>query len=175
MFGHLKAEDFINLIESAELPAKHRSHIETCAECRSTWESIRSVHAEVEALETEVPEPDWIRFRSSVRDELLSRSIQRQTAVRRWTGWAIRPASAWALSIVVVVGLTTATFLWRTEQPQPSTPVSEVALTEDVSAEFIDAGPQPSLFDGIVALGDEERERFLAMLEAEQKEAPDRK
>jgi len=45
MFGHLKAEDFINLIESAELPAKHRSHVETCAECRSTWESMRSVHA----------------------------------------------------------------------------------------------------------------------------------
>ena len=170
MFGHLKAEDFINLIESAELPAKHRSHIETCKECRSTWESMRSVHAEVEALETEVPEPDWVQFRSSIRDELLSRSIQRQTVVRRWTGWDIRPAFVWGLSFVLAVGITTATLLWRTEQPQPSTPVLDIAGTVDVSAELIDAGPQPSLFDGIVSLGDEERERFLAMLEAEQKE-----
>jgi len=76
------------------------------------------------------------------------------------------------LSIVVVVGLTTATFLWRTEQPQPSVPTAEIARTEEVPAAFIDAGPQPSLFDGIVALGEEERERFLAMLEAEQREAP---
>src|SRR5690349_24114956 len=101
MFGHLRAEDFVNLVEGAELSANHRSHIDACPRCRSTWESMRSVHSEMTSIETDIPEPDWEQFRLSVRDELLSRSIQRESAVRRWTGWPIRPAAAWALSVVM--------------------------------------------------------------------------
>src|SRR5262247_4191069 len=112
MLRHLKAADFVNLIEGAELPAKHQAHIDTCARCRATWESMRSVHAEITSVEMDIPEPDWAHFRSSVRDALLSRSIQRQTAVRRLTGWAIRPGFAWALSLLMAVGITTMTVLW---------------------------------------------------------------
>src|SRR4030095_15765437 len=120
MFGHLGAEDFINLMEGAELPAKHRSHIDACARCRSTWESMRSMHAEMASMETDIPEPDWEQFRSSVRDEMLSRSIQRESAVRRWTGWAIRPAVAWALSMLMAIGITTVTVLWTIDGRAPA-------------------------------------------------------
>jgi hypothetical protein len=162
MFGHLGAEDFVNLMEGAELPAKHRSHIDACPRCRETWESMRSVHAEMASMETDIPEPDWEQFRSSVRDEMLSRSIQRESAVRRWTGWAIRPAAAWALSVVMAVGITTVTVLWKAErnpEPQPGpVPYSEP----------IQVGPDKSLFEEIGSLGEEEQEQFRKLLESAQ-------
>src|SRR5213594_2614839 len=132
MFGHLKATDFVRLTEGMDhLPAKRRSHLQACARCRATWESLESLHTEVSSIDDEVPEPDWEQFRSSVRDELLSRSIQRESAVRRWTGWAIRPATAWALSMVMAVGITTVTVLWKAdpiavpEPPPVPSPASE--------------------------------------------------
>src|SRR6266704_7172864 len=125
MFGHLKATDFIRLTEGIDhLPAKRRSHLEACARCRATWESLESLHTEVSSIDDEVPEPDWEEFRSSVRDRLLSRSIQRETAVRRWTGWTIRPAAAWALSVFMAVGVTTVAFLWNTEHRTPAPAVT---------------------------------------------------
>src|SRR5213592_1598414 len=82
MFGHLKAKDFVKLTEGIDqLPAKRRSHLEACARCRAAWMSLESLHTEVSSIDDEVPEPDWEEFRSSVRDRLLSRSIQREPAV----------------------------------------------------------------------------------------------
>src|SRR5207245_6746773 len=118
MFGHLKAKDFVNLMEGIELPAKYRSHLKACSQCQAAWRSIESIHAELGSLDSGIPEPDWTEFRSSVRDRLLSRSIQRETAVRRWTGWAIRPAMAWVLSLLLIVGLTTAIVLWNAGRTQ---------------------------------------------------------
>src|SRR5262245_43141932 len=165
MFSHLKAEDFVNLVEGAELPAKHLQHLDTCSRCRQTWLSVSSVHAEITTLETDIPEPDWSEFRSSVRDELLSRSIQRQSTVRRWTGWSVRPAVAWALSLVLTVGITTAAVLWRTGSETRST----VTITEPASvepADLIAVEPERSLFDDVVSLGEEEQERFRQLLES---------
>ena len=169
MFGHLKGNDFVNLMEGIGLPAKHRSHLDACARCRATWQSLESIHAEVttkvSSMDEEIPEPDWEQFRSSVRDRLLSRSIQRETAVRRWTGWAIRPAMAWALSLLLVVGVTTVAVVWHSgQQITPSTslemPVTEPAL------EATEAGPERSLFDDLVQLGDDEQEQVRQMLES---------
>jgi hypothetical protein len=177
MLGHLKAEDFVNLIEGAELSAKHKAHIDSCARCRGTWESLRTVHAEITSLETDIPEPDWTRFRSSVRDELLSRSIQRESAVRRWTGWAIRPAIAWALSMLMVVGITTVTVLWKIDgrAPAPTPAGVEPAIPIEPAAEVIESGPEKSLFDDVVSLGEEQQEQLRQMLETGQKGAVYRK
>jgi hypothetical protein len=172
MFGHLKARDFVNLMEGVDLPAKYRSHLDACARCRTTWKSLESVHAdfssEVRSLDDEIPEPDWLQFRSSVRDRVLSRSIQRETAVRRWTGWAIRPAMAWALSLFLVVGVTTVTVMWnsgRTETPSNSVEMS----TSEPVAETVETGPERGLFDDLIQLGDDEQEQFQLMLESSQK------
>jgi hypothetical protein len=170
MFGHLKAEDFMNAMDGAELSVTHRNHLDTCARCRATWDSTRSVHAEMTSMETDVPEPDWVQFRSSVRDELLSRSIQRQTAVRRWTGWSIRPAVAWGLSLLMVMGITTVTVLWKVDNRAPvaTTVTQPQSLTEPAAIEVIEAGPEKSLFDDVVSLGDEEQEQLRQMLESAQ-------
>jgi hypothetical protein len=172
MFSHLKAEDFVNLLEGVELPAKRRSHMEACPRCQATWESMRSVHSEITSMETDIPEPDWVQFRSSVRDELLSRSVQRETAVRRWTGWTIRPAFAWALSVLMAVGITTMTVLWKIDGRTPVPPITTIEKSAvEPTLELIEAGPERSLFDDVVSLGEEQQERFRQMLELEQKES----
>jgi hypothetical protein len=174
MFGHLRSEDFVNLIEGAELSAKHRAHVESCDQCRSTWESMRSLHGEVSSMEADIPEPDWAHFRSSVRDELLSRSIQRQTAVRRWTGWTIRPAAVWALSVFMAVGITTLTVLWKVDRSPETPPIVNVhaPLSEPASDIFQDAGPERSLFADVMSLGEEQQEQLRQMLESAQKGPP---
>ena len=177
MFGHLKAEDFVNLMEGIEPAAKHKTHLDACAQCRGTWQSVKSVQAEVSSMDAEIPEPDWLEFRSSVRDQLLSRSIQRQSAVRRavrrWTGWAIHPAAAWALSVVLAVGVTTVTLLWNAGH---RTPVPAAVTIESPAfqpaVEVIEAEPERGLFDDVLQLGDEQQEQLQQLLESAQRGTP---
>jgi hypothetical protein len=169
MLGHLKAEDFVNLLEGLELPAKHKAHLDTCLRCRSTWESMRPLHSEMTSMEDEIPEPDWAHFRSSVRDELLSRSIQRESSMRRWTGWAVRPALAWALSLLMAVGVTTVTVLWKVDNRVPAPPAPAPIQSSpaiELATEAVEAGPEKSLFDDVVSLGEEEQRQFRQLLES---------
>jgi hypothetical protein len=167
MFGHLKAADFVNLMDGGDIPAKPRAHLEGCPQCRKTWQSMRSAHAGISSMETEIPEPDWAQFRSSVRDQLLSRSIQRQSAVRRWTGWAIRPATAWALSMLLVIGITTVTVLWKANGLTPPPASTFEPAVPDGSAEAsIDGAPDRTLFDDLIQLGEEEQDQLRQMLES---------
>ncbi len=170
MFGHLKAKDFVHFIEGIGPPAaKQSSHLESCAHCRATWKTLESLHARVSSMDDEIPEPDWEYFRSSVRDRLLSRSIQRETAVRRWTGWAIRPAMAWALSLLFVAGLTVLTVVWNGSKVVPRSNSFETPAMEPVSETTIEAGPERALFDELVQLGDEEQQQLRQMLEISRK------
>src|SRR3989442_13927163 len=98
MFGHLKAKDFVNLMEGIELPAKYRSHLDACTRCQTAWKSVESIHAELGSLDSGIPEPDWSKFRSSVRDSCQSRSIHHRCAIRRWPGSTLRPQITWTLS-----------------------------------------------------------------------------
>jgi hypothetical protein len=168
MFRHLKAEDFVNLMEGAALSAGPRTHIQQCPQCRATCESMMNMQAEISSLETDIPEPEWEPFRSSVRNELLSRSIQRQSAVRRWTGWTIRPAIAWALSLLAVAGITTVTVLWNVDRPAEPGPVVAESRAEP-PAELLEAGPEKALFDDVVLLGEDQQEQLRQMLESAQK------
>ena len=168
MFGHLKARDFVNLMEGAGLPEKYRSHLDVCSRCQATWKSLESVHAEISSMDDEIPEPDWVQFRSSVRDRVLSRSIQRETAVRRWTGWAIRPAMAWALSLFLVIGVTTVAVIWNNNSRVTDPHSFETSISEP-AAETVEAGPEKNLFDDLVQLGDDQQEQFRQMLESSQK------
>jgi hypothetical protein len=162
MFGHLKAEEFVNLMEGGTPPAKYRAHLETCADCRATFESMQSVHAEVESLDSGILEPDWVEFRETVRDRLLSRSIKRESIVRRWTGWSVRPAMVWALSLFLAVGVTTVTLLWNARH-RPA-PAAVEPVGSESPAEAIDVGPDRGLFDDVVSLDDEEQEQLSQML-----------
>jgi hypothetical protein len=162
MFGHLKAEDFVNLMEGGTPLAKHRAHLEACAECHSTFQSLQSVRAEIESMDSGIPEPDWLEFRETVRDQLLSRSIKRESALRRWTGWAVRPAMVWALSLFLAAGITTVTMLWNARH-RVSPAVVEPA-GPDSASETVEVGLDRGLFDDVVSLNDDQQEQLSEML-----------
>jgi hypothetical protein len=165
MFGHLKAKDFVNLIEGIDPPAKRRAHLNACTRCQAAWKSIESIHTGLGSLDSDIPEPDWMEFRSSVRDRLLSRSIQRESVVRRWTGWAMRPAMAWALSLLLIVGFTAVAILWnigRTSAPANLAP----APASETFPETVEAGPERALFDDLMQLGEDEQEKLQRILDS---------
>jgi hypothetical protein len=166
MFGHLKAEDFINFMEGAEQPAAHKTHLDSCARCHEVWEALKPLYAGITSLDADIPEPDWAEFRSSVRDELLSRSVQRQTVVRRWTGWAIRPSVAWALSLLLAVGIPTGAFLWHLQNENRTR--STVLSRQPLSASELIEGTEKAVFDDVIDLSDSEQEQFQQLLEAAQ-------
>jgi hypothetical protein len=167
MLGHLKAEDFINLMEGAEPPTTHKVHLDSCARCREVWESLKPLYAGVTSLDGEVPEPDWVEFRSSVRNELLSRSVQRQTVVRRWTGWAIPPAVAWALSLLLAVGIPTGAFVWHLQKESRGSATAQATRPLPAS-QLIEAGAEKTVFDEMIELNDSEQAQFQQLLEAAQ-------
>jgi hypothetical protein len=167
MFGHLKAKDFVNLIEGMEVPAKRRAHLDACPRCQAAWTSVTSMHNELGSMDDDIPEPEWTEFRSSVRDRLLSRSIQRESAVRRWTGWAVRPAMAWALSFLLIAGLTTVAILWNTGKASTPSSRAETTVSEPVP-EAVEAVSERSLFDDLVQLGADQQEQLQQILDSSQ-------
>src|SRR5215475_12165394 len=117
MFGHLKPEEFISITDGDVLKKDSLAHLNSCAVCTAQARSIRAVRTDL-AVEDGIAEPDWDTFRNSVRLELLSRSVQRQAAVRRWTGWPIRPAMAWSMSFALLIAVSVGGFLWHVSQDQ---------------------------------------------------------
>ncbi|HYR83043.1 MAG TPA: hypothetical protein VE422_03080 [Terriglobia bacterium] len=160
-------------MEGVELPPNRKLHLDGCPRCTATLTSMLSVHGAVTSLDADIPEPDWAEFRSSVRDRLLSRAAQRSSAVRRWTGWPIRPAAAWALSLVVAVGITTAAFLWNIERmrtaaeepPRLQPPAIELTDVDTMSLGWSKA----ALFDDLIQLNDVQAEQVRTLLESSQK------
>ena len=169
MFGHLKPGEFVDLIEGVDIPLGKRIHADHCERCFTTWKSMRAARQDLSLIDRDLIEPDWADFRSSVRDALLSRSAKRASAVRRWTGWPVRPVVAWALSVVAVAGVTAGAFMWnRTDAPATApTPAVEAIADENT---FIDAEmtvwSQTSVFEELSQLRTTEEEQFRALLQA---------
>jgi hypothetical protein len=172
MFGHLKAADFMNLVEGVALPDKRRVHVDSCARCTETLKAIKDVRNQVTAMQMtvdeHVPEPDWAEFRGDVRNALLSRSVKRETASRNWLGgmgW--RPAAAWGVSCVLVFGLMTGVVLWNQNGIDDSSavmaPVEE--SQEPVGINAIAGMGQPDVFDDLLQLDEHETENLQRLLE----------
>lgn len=131
MFGHLKAEDFINRIEGDELPADLRTHLQSCRECAESLASAQSLHSamtQAAASEGDIPEPDWSQFRMDVRNSMLSRSAQRQPKLG-WAGWLLRPAMSWGLAIAFTAGLSAGLFIWNQHGSQTAPAIQTASVT----------------------------------------------
>jgi hypothetical protein len=161
MFGHLKAEDFTNLLDGSTLTERLQTHLKACAQCRKTFESVQEVRNQIEEMREEsaeyIPEPDWTEFRSDVRTALLSRSVKRESASRGWLGgmgW--QPAMAWGLSMLLVVGM--AGVLWNHQHPEPQ--ATEVVGVEnqfeDADLNSLAAMSETDVFDELVQLDADE-------------------
>jgi hypothetical protein len=176
MFGHLKPEEFVNAMEadgsvSARLSKTRLEHLESCSWCAAQLRSLEAVRGDLAMEDSEIPEPDWNTFRDSVRMELLSRSIQRETAVRRWTGWSIRPTMAWALSLVLLL-VVSAGFFWHVRQDDIKT--SSVATQEmpapvdSADVETLPAWTGSGVFQQLSSLEEPQMERLQILLESAQ-------
>jgi hypothetical protein len=128
-------------------------------ENRKSEEFLNRIRSEMSAMDDDIPEPDWTEFRASVRDKLLSRSMQRTSEVRHWK-------LAWAFSLMALVGVTTGV-LWNLK---PGNKGSDPSLQNFAPQQVLEVSewPQTGLFDDLVELGDNEKAQLRQMLEAEQ-------
>jgi len=193
MFGHLKAEDFTNLIEGGKLSARRQAHLNLCARCADAFVSAQNLHTELtrSALDDqEIPEPDWFQFRNDVRTAMLSRAAQRQPKAMGWSGWVLRPAMTWGLAVAFTAGLTAGLLIWNHQEtyiPAASSPVTEQLaslettdsfLADDAvtDSESVDLGmtnwSQTSVFDELSQLSEAQAEKLQRLLEADAAEAP---
>jgi hypothetical protein len=163
------------------LNPERRTHLEHCVACNATLKSLTEARNEFAAMNTDIPEPDWDDFRSVVRSELLSRSVQRDSVVRRWTGWAIRPALAWALSLVLVIGITTGGFLWhhRTHQEVSTRPATVVPDSDSLDIVGIEAElsvwSQSGVFEELAQLETAEEEYLRQILQSAEQDVLEQK
>ena len=193
MLGHLKAEDFVNMMENTPLPDgapaqtpdlrpdlrldKRRRHLESCARCAATLKSVEAVRNQVTEMQMSadefIPEPDWSEVRGDVRNALLSRSVKRDTTNRSWlAGMGWKPVAAWGFSILLVFGLTTGVVLWN-QNSSIGTTGAEVALVDQqaepaVTAVTIDAIAsmrETDVFDDVLHLNEKETEGLNRLLE----------
>jgi hypothetical protein len=128
-------------------------------ENRKSEEFLNRIRSEMTAMDDDIPEPDWTEFRASVRDRLLSRSMQRTSEVRRWK-------LAWAFSLMALIGVTTSV-LWNLKPGNPGPAPSSLNYPPPQVIE-VSEWPQTGLFDDLVQLGDDEKAQLRQMLEAEQ-------
>ena len=174
MFGHLKSEDFVNLMEGSEVPAQWRRHLDSCHSCRATWESLSAAHVEITSVDEDIPEPDWAAFRSSVRDKLFARSVQRAASTRRSTGWVMRPSAAWALSLMLAVGIPTGALLWHLQKDHNTESIGLETPKVASPAKLIEAATDKTVFDDLMQLTESEQEQLHHLLQSAQKGSPHR-
>ncbi len=172
MFGHLKAEEFINTIEGAALSRERRAHLDSCSFCTDRLKSIRTIRDSIAMQDSGIPEPDWNDFRESVRQGLLSRSVKRESVVRRWTGWPIRPAMAWAVSFAVLIFVSAGGFLWHfsthtVQEPQSVTPPASPTASDTVDIETeVAAWGRSGVFEDLATIQGGHAEQVRKLLQA---------
>jgi len=178
MFGHLNAEEFMDLIETGSIAADRQKHLSSCASCQRRLQSSIAAYHSLAVGERDIPEPDWADFRNSVRTSLLSRSVQRESAIRRWTGWSIRPAMAWALGLVICVCLGAGGFLWHVskDSEQASTNARN-SKPQGIGSSDTQADPEADLaawtktgvFEELAQLDSPQAEHLRNLLQSAQK------
>lgn len=147
IFGHLKAQDFINKIEGAELRGNLETHLRFCGKCSDALVSAKSLYLDMtqaaayEREADDTPEPDWLQFRGDVRNAMLSRAAQRQSKANHWSGLFLKPAMSWSLAIVFAAGL----FIWNQQGSRTPAPVQTASITTTAPRGSASVATSPAL------------------------------
>jgi hypothetical protein len=173
LLGHLKAEDFTNVMEGTALADRQRRHLESCARCNETLRAIEVVRNQVTEMQMEadeqIPEPDWSEFRGDVRNALLSRSVQRETTKQSWFGMGWKPVAAWGFSLLLVIGISTSVLYWKHDGTQKVTvpETSEIVIPASTSSELSDMTnmSKPDVFNDLVNLNEHEAAALVMILD----------
>jgi len=181
--GHLKPAEFTDLLEGIPLGRKRKEHFAQCDRCRTVAEQIGPCFEEIDgAADCPVEvNPDWNALRSSVRDSLLTRAVQRSASASRWHGLALLPSAAWSVPLVLVVSLFGLGVLWHFANPHfletasmTEVPTSAVGANEPGLNLFLDdpaaletealAWSDSEIFIALNQLEDTEAEAFLDLI-----------
>lgn len=164
MAVHLKPSQFLEIIDGGTLRGSLRSHLESCGECRETLETTTRLHRDVAALDDpNIPEPDWDRFRSNVRDRLIARNVQTPSLIQRMLAHFSRPAMAWGLTLALAVSLGTGFWAWNRTVPEGTGIGSEI-----VDDELVWSGN--GVFEELNDLSPAEADRLRDLLASEQRQ-----
>ena len=153
-FRHLRAEEFIDLLDGLGLGTERGAHVERCSDCRTTLAAITELRQDIsnveiidaEAADAAVANADWLELGSSVRDRLLSRSVKRSSILGRWTGWTPAPAPSWSLALMILVSAMTAAGLWHYQTVHLTDETTDSSLTEVIDLSLPDSGFEFDLF-----------------------------
>jgi len=171
MLGHLRPDEFMVAIDGGSLPVERKAHVDSCTGCMAQLHSIETAYHTLlqSADDQDIPEPDWTEFRGSVRTELLSRSIQRESAVRRWTGWPVRPAMAWAFSFLLLMCVSAGVFYWHLSHEMPPTLVQTTAPVDSIDDDAdVTAWTNTSVFEELSTMEEPQAERLRLLIESAQ-------
>lgn len=113
-----------------ELDADERTrvadHLQGCAECRESAESLAALSAELARQMERMPVPEWTAYRAQLHRKLAARE---QTAERRW--W--HPGLAWGALATAGVAVA-ALILVLTIRSGPGTPsVEQLAMENEMA------------------------------------------
>lgn len=144
---HLGAKEFMNLLDGLDLPEEGASHLAKCSDCRTTLTSITSLYRDIsestrvdtDDADAALANVDWLELRSSVRDRLLARAVKRASVLQRWTGWTLRPATAWSLALLTLVSGMTIGGWWHYRTVHLADEIAGISLTEGVDSSSRDS------------------------------------
>ncbi len=155
-FRHLRAEEFMTLLDGLDLGEDRRTHVAECVQCRTTLASITELGQDIsesegvdaDATDAAVANADWIRLRSSVRDRLLARAVKRDSVLQRWTGWTGLPTPVWSLALLALVtGMAVGGF-WQYQTVQLTDEITGISSNEGVDLSLTESSFEFGLFPG---------------------------
>jgi len=168
---HLKAEDFVNVMEGSELRSLHQAHLDSCAKCSETLRSIQFLRDQMAdgpvADDVPIAEPNWDEFRSGVRSALLSRSVQRERARQSWFGeisW--KPALAWGMSLALVIVITSGVIRWSSGENggTPEFVMNAEQIVDPLDPEVAATIARTDVLDEVLQLSTAESESLQRLL-----------
>jgi hypothetical protein len=118
---HLSRTEFLDLVEDPDAD-QHRSHLESCEECRATAASLRATLADVRRdVETEPSPLFWDHFVARVSEAIRDESPI--VAEHDRLAWLRGHTAAWAAAaLIVLLGMTT--LVWRVTLHAPTSVTS---------------------------------------------------
>jgi hypothetical protein len=134
--SHLSRTELLDLVEDPVPPDDHRSHLESCEECRATVAALRATIAEAQRDDGTEPSPlFWDHFAMRVSDAIRDESPTPREYSR--VGWFGGHTSAWmAAALVVVLGMTAVISRVTLHAP---TPVGTAARVDPLGTEIDEA------------------------------------
>ena len=181
-FRHLRASEFIDLLEDGRLGPRRQAHLDGCASCQARAAAIAPLYEDVTDAEdtarSTAGSVDFEAIREGVRDALLSRAVKRAVRIQPWTPRIFSTGAARGLAFAVFVFVIGSGAYWhyRTDHrdialrsaPDSRDPSDTSWVFDGVEAEVLEieatAWAETDVFAALAELDGEEQDALREML-----------